>query len=258
MRVIPLKIDRRIDVGDDLVDMLRKLIVKHNISPTSRDVIVISVKVISISKNSLVKLDEVKASERSIEIASKYSVAPQLVQLLLDRNVEIIGGKAGVLATINRGILIGNGGLDRKNVKPGYLSAWPDGLDDEAKRIRDELYKAFGVKVGVLIVDSRVTPLRRGTTAVVLGLAGLKPLKDYRGKSDIYGKPIMYTIHNIADELACAAHIYMGEGEEGVPFVYIQDAPIETCDECTSAELIVPKDECIYFSSLHRSPYNDP
>lgn len=249
MEIIPLKTSRVIKPGEDIIDIIAKLIrIKIN-NPSTGDLLAISVKAISISKKHIIKISSIQPSEKTLKLSEKYNVAPEIIELILRKKIVVLGGAEGVLATFNNGVLIGNGGLDRKNVETGYIVYWPDNPDKDAYKIRKELYNKLGIWLSVILVDSHVNPLRKGTTGIVIGLAGFNPLRDYRGEKDLYGRQIRFTIQNIADELASASHIYMGEGVEKTPFVYIKNPPVTSCEYCTSEMMKLDPEECIYMKN---------
>ena len=259
MEIIPLETSRVIKAGEDIIDTIAKLIRININDPSTKDLIVISIKAISISKKYIIEISSIHPSKKALKLSEEYKVSPEIVELILRKKIIILGGAEGVLATLNNGILIGNGGLDRKNVEGNYIVYWPDNPDEEAYKIRRGLYDRLGIWLGVILVDSHVNPLRKGTTGIVIGLAGFNPLKDYIGKRDLYGRKIRFTVQNIADELASAAHIYMGEGTEKTPFVYIKNSPITFCEYCTSDMMKLNPSECIYmrdnFSRMELSIY---
>lgn len=98
----------------------------------------------------------------------------------------------------------------------------------------------------MILVDSHVNPMRMGTIGFALGIAGLKPIRDCRGSLDLYDKPLIITRMNIADDLAAAAHLLMGETTERTPIIIIRGAPIELTEEYDPNEVIIPKNECMY------------
>jgi F420-0:gamma-glutamyl ligase len=90
-----------------------------------------------------------------------------------------------------------------------------------------------------------------GTTGLALAVAGFKPVKDCRGDKDIYGKPLIITRHAIADNLASAAHLLMGEAAEKTPVVLIKDAPVDFDDNVYgSADMMMPFKKCIFMSAF--------
>jgi coenzyme F420-0:L-glutamate ligase len=250
MKIHPLKIDNIIQPGDNLIDIILEALDRHSISPVDGDIIAISAKIVSITEKYVLKLNEIEPSNNALEIGKRYSIDPRIVELLLRENAKILGGKQGVLATIHKGILIGNAGFDRKNIPKDYITKWPTDPDREAEKIMNELYKKLKVKLGIIIVDSRVLPLRIGTVGFALGSAGVEVMRDYRGRKDLHGKKILYTVHNIVDELAAAAHLYMGEGDEKIPIVYIEKPPAMLVKNQYTSILRISIEDCLYMGTL--------
>lgn len=249
MRLIPIRLDRPIKPGDDIVKILIKALEKQRINPKEGDIIAIALKVVSTSKNSFIELD-CKASREALEISKKFDIEPCIAEEIIREKAVVIGGTKGVVATIYKGHMIGNIGIDRKNSFRGMPVKWPNNIEKEAHRIRREISKQLGIKLGVLIVDSRVTPLRRGTTGFAISISGFKPIKQYIGMKDVFGRIIKYTQQNLADDLAAAAHIYMGEGDELIPFVYIEDPPVDISEDASVDDVKVSINKCIYLSQL--------
>ncbi len=249
MILIPLRLNKPIEPGQDIINILIKKIRESNITPEDGDVIAISIKVLSTATASFINLD-CKPSPKAIEISKKYSIDPCIAQEIIEKGAIIVGGGKGVVATIYNGYLIGNIGIDRKNAYGGIPTKWPDNIEEIAHQIRDRLVDTLGTKIGVILVDSQVKPLRRGTTGLAVSISGFKGVKKYVGKVDLYGRKIRFTYQNIADDLASAAHIYMGESDELTPFVYIKNPPIEITEEPSVEELKVPPQQCIYISSI--------
>jgi coenzyme F420-0:L-glutamate ligase/coenzyme F420-1:gamma-L-glutamate ligase len=101
----------------------------------------------------------------------------------------------------------------------------PEDPDAAAEALREQLVKHFGVRLGVVINDSFGRPWRRGTVAVALGAAGITALNNLRGRPDLYGHPLMVTETALADELAAAASLLMGQADEGHPVVFVSGLP---------------------------------
>lgn len=111
-----------------------------------------------------------------------------LAQVVLNEADVVLGGVRGFLLTVRQGILTANAGVDLKNSPTGTAILWPVHPDRSALALRTSLERSANVRIGVVIVDSRVTPLRLGTTGLAIGLSGFQSVKDYRGKCDIYGR----------------------------------------------------------------------
>lgn len=129
--------------------------------------------------------------------------------------------KGLMLMTLKNKMLIPNAGIDFSNVSEGQIVLWPRNPFASARRLR----KAFGVKkFGVLIVDSGLRPLRRGTSGVAIGWAGFKGVEDLRGTRDLFGKKMKYSQVSLADNLASAGELVMGSSNASVPFVIARGA----------------------------------
>lgn len=121
-----------------------------------------------------------------------------------------------------------NGGIDESNVESGGIILWPKKNYEAAENLRKKLLKHYKIKnLGILFTDSRIFPLRSGVVGVALGYAGFKGLKSYIGKKDIFGRKFKFEKVNMADSLATAAILVMGEGKEKVPLAVIENAPVE-------------------------------
>ena len=137
-------------------------------------------------------------------------------------------------------------GIDESNSN-GKLVLLPEDCFASAKRLRLGLLKKYGLKkLGVIITDSRVAPLRAGVTGVALGYAGFRGIRDYRGKKDIFGKKLEVTRTNVADSLATAATLVMGEGSERQPLAIIEGAPVEFSERTNPREVLIPLADDIY------------
>ncbi len=139
--------------------------------------------------------------------------------------------------TLKEGHWCPNAGIDESNAN-GKLILWPDKSYEVAQTLRKALQKKFRLKkLGILITDSRVFPLRAGVVGVALAYAGFKGLRDYRGKPDLFGKKLALTQTNIADTLASAAVMVMGEGRERQPLAVIESAPVVFVSKVDPTEL---------------------
>ena len=125
---------------------------------------------------------------------------------------------------------------------------WPSEPFKSAEKIRQELMERFGLgELGIVISDSHCQPLRMGTSGIAIGWAGFEGVHDERGSEDLYGRPMKYTKIAVADNLASAANLEMGETDAGVPFVLVRDAKVTYTEKSARAEdYFIRPDECIY------------
>ncbi len=154
------------------------------------------------------------------------------------------------LLTIKNDVLIANAGIDHKNAPQNSAVLWPVSPNDTAKRVWKALSGKVRKRIGLILVDSHVNPMRIGTTGFALGIAGVRPVKDCRGLSDLYSRAVLITRINVADDLAAAAHLVMGETSEMTPIVIIRGAPVQLTDDYDPHEVVISKEDCLYMSVL--------
>ncbi len=183
-------------------------------------VVAITSKVVSICEGRCIPFSEnITKDEIAMKEADKY----------LSRE-DSPGG--WVLHTIKNNMMIASSGVDESN-GANYYILWPKDPNFSAKRIWQVLQKKFKLKnLGIIITDSRLVPLRRGVVGIAISYFGFKPIKDYRGKKDLFGRNFKMETSNMPDSLATTAVLEMGEGSEGKPIVIISDIPnIEFIDK---------------------------
>ncbi len=218
IRVIPVRFADEVKPGDDLVENFQAALRHQKLALQGGDVLVIKHKVVSKSEGRMVQLEEVKPSRAATDWARKCGTDARLVELALreSRRVvrkKILGKGRGVLITETRHQLIcANSGVDASNVDGGKCAVLlPKDSDRSAARLRSQIKKMLGVSVAVVISDSFGRPWREGLTEVAIGVAGMKPLLDYRGKRDPHGYQLRASYEAVADELACAAGLVCGK-----------------------------------------------
>jgi len=250
LKLYPVK-TKVIECGDDIVEVILQSLNKENIKLNDNDVLALASKILAYAQKRVVNLKNVKPSQKALEFAKQFSLQPEFAELILREADKIYGGVEKAVLTLKDEVLTANAGIDNKNAPCNSVVLWPNDTEKWAKNIKEEIKKRTGKIVGVIIVDSGLMPLRIGTTGLALAVAGFKPIRDFRGKKDIYGKPIAITRHAVADDLASAAHLLMGEAAEKTPIVLIKDAPVDFDDEAYgSADMMMPFNECIFMSSL--------
>ena len=241
-------------VNENVTDRIRETLVKERLQIRNGDILAITSKVIAVSEGRIVELDKVIPSRKARNLSNKYHVLPEICELIMKEADTVIGGIDGVILTLKNNTLIANAGIDKKNAGPGKVVLHPSKSSHAAEKIRNEFLKKEGKRIGVIITDSRTQPLRIGTIGVALAVCGFEPLVDERGKPDLYGRPLQVTRRALADELATAAEILMGETNECVPAVLIRGAPINLTDKTFSpSALYVPPNECFYTKILSKA-----
>ena len=176
-----------------------------------RSILAITSKIVSITEGRLVKMED----------ADKDELIRQEAQFFLPRPEN----QYNVSFTITRGILAASAGIDESNAN-GYYVLWPKDPQKTANDVRRYLKRRFSLKdVGVIITDSKTTPMRWGVTSIALAYSGFKSLKDYIGKEDLFGRKFQFEKLSIIDSLATSASVTMGEGSEQTPIAIISDIP---------------------------------
>jgi coenzyme F420-0:L-glutamate ligase/coenzyme F420-1:gamma-L-glutamate ligase len=244
---------RIVKVGDNLVDLIVESLKSQNLYLESNDVLAITSKIVSYSEGRIAQLGEVKPSDNARKLAVKYSLDPEFAELILRETDRIYGGVYKAVLTFKNDMMTPNAGIDSKNTSNDCAVLWPSNPEKSAKEIREGIKHKMGKTVAVMIVDSGLVPLRKGTNGLALAVAGFKPIRDSIGKKDLFGKKITITRQAVADDLASAAHLLMGEATERTPVVLIKDAPLDFDDEVHgAAEMIMPFDQCIFMSIIER------
>jgi coenzyme F420-0:L-glutamate ligase / coenzyme F420-1:gamma-L-glutamate ligase len=250
MKLYAIKTDE-VKTGDNMSEVALKALKTQNLELENNDVLAFTSKIISYGQRRLAELAKVRPSQKANRLAKKFSLQPEFAELVLREADKTYGGVKKAVLTLKNGILAANAGIDNKNAPPGFVVLWPLNARETTKKIREDIKSKTGKKIGVLIVDSSLVPLRIGTSGLALAVAGFKPIRDTRGKRDLYGKPLAITRHAIADDLASAAHLLMGEAAEKTPIVLIKDAPVDFDGAAHGfEEMMMPSDECIFMGTF--------
>jgi len=191
----------------DLFSILKRYLPKLK----ENSIVVVTSKVVAICQGRIADPKEITRDELAEKEADWY----------LPRSLN----KYHFMLTIKRNTMIASAGIDESN-GAGYYILWPKDPQKSANKIRAFLKKKFGLKnLGVIITDSKLTPLRWGVTGVAIAHSGFLALNDYRKKPDIFGRKLKVTQANVAEGLAVASVLAMGEGKEQTPITVIEDVP---------------------------------
>jgi coenzyme F420-0:L-glutamate ligase len=213
------------------------------------DVVAVASKIVSTCEGRVIKLEKVKVTTTARRLAKKYEIDERLTTIVMNESDEIFGGVKGFLLTLKTGILAPNAGVDVKNAPPGTAILWPKNPDWSARNLLRSLERRFQTRVGVEVVDSRVTPLRLGTTGLAIGLSGFAAVRDDRSNLDLYGRIIRVTQTNVADDVAASAHLLMGEAADRIGAVVARNARVtRASSDGRTAKMDLNK--CLVGSSL--------
>ncbi|MEK7616971.1 MAG: coenzyme F420-0:L-glutamate ligase [Patescibacteria group bacterium] len=223
---------------DDLWDLLSAVL-----SLEENSVVAVASKVVSIAEGRCILQEKGGKDKLVIKEADKYlprSLAPN----------------EWIIHTIKNDLLIASSGIDESN-GAGYLILWPKNPQKSAKKIWEFLRKKFKVSnLGVIITDSHCIPMRRGLVGISIAHFGFVPLRDYRGKKDIFGRRLNISLTDIPDSLASAAVLEMGEGNEQQPIAVITDVPYiqftekEAQSKKPYSTFVIPEKEDLFYPFL--------
>ncbi|RLI12093.1 coenzyme F420-0:L-glutamate ligase [Candidatus Bathyarchaeota archaeon] len=248
VRIIGLETIPIVREGDDVGALICEAAEREGVGIRDGDVIVVSHIIVSRAEGRVVRLSEVQPSEFAMNVAKALGKDPRLVEVVLRESRGIVRmGDGHLICETKHGFICANAGVDRSNV-PGEdaVALLPEDPDASARRIRERIRELTGKDVAVIICDTHGRPLRRGTINVAIGVAGLEPIWDRRGDTDLFGYVLRVTQVAVADELASAAELVMGQADEGVPVAIIRGYRYRP-SECSSAkELIRPREQDLF------------
>lgn len=215
------------------------------------DIVVVAQKIVSKSEGRLVRLRDVVAGAEARALSEKSGKPAALVQLMLDESTEILRVTPKVIVTRHRsGHVTANAGIDASNVEGGAADSvllWPRDADASARGIRADLVKLTGTAPAVLIADSLGRAWRLGTIGTAIGAAGLVVVDDRRGETDLFGRTLQATLVGVADSIASAAVLAMGEGAEGAPAALVRGMDRYVTEASGGADLCLrPLDEDLF------------
>jgi coenzyme F420-0:L-glutamate ligase / coenzyme F420-1:gamma-L-glutamate ligase len=237
-----------VHVGNDLAALILAGLEAARITLASGDVLVIAQKIVSKAEGRLLNLDEIIPSARASELAAITEKDPRFIEVVLSESKEVLRTRLNTLIVEHRlGFVCANAGVDRSNVGPHlegeaeYVLCLPLNPDQTCQTLRERLQSDTGADVGVIINDSHGRAWRNGTVGVALGVAGFPALLDMRGHPDLFDYTLQITQIGLADELAAAASLLMGQADEGRPIIHVRGVPYPF-REGGVQELVRPKE----------------
>jgi len=239
--------------GDNLAELIVVTLRREGVVLSDGDVIVVAHKVVSKSEGRIARLKDVKPSKRAVEIAKVTLRDPRLVELILRETRSVVKASPEIFIVENRqGWVCINAGVDKSNVEgEDAYALLPTHPDESARQICSEIMKLTGKKVAVIIGDTYSRPFRRGQVEFAIGIAGIDPLRDYRGQRDLFDYVLKVKNTAVADEIASAAELIMGQGGEGAPVVIIKNlGSVNWKENASSADLLISKDEDLFKETL--------
>ena len=225
LNLIALKKFPLIEPGDHLDEIILKSISDNNLQLEDGDILIIAQKIISKAENRYINLDDVIPSQSAIDLGEELNRNPAFIQLILNESKTIISTEKNVIIVEhNLGFIHINAGIDRSNIPQdeNLVLLLPIDPSSSAEIIQSFISKSLNINISVVITDSMSRPYRSGVTNFALASANIQSLIDLKGESDIYGNTLKSTEIAIADELAAAAGLLMGQGDELKPVILMK------------------------------------
>ncbi len=240
--------------GDDVPALVEAGLRAADLTLADGDVLVVTSKLLSRAEDRFVDLATVAPSPRARELAQATGKDARLIELVLRESQSVSRFRPGVIIVRHRlGFISANAGIDFSNAQPPdappdtgpWALLLPRDPDASAERIRDRLQRSTGASIGVVVTDSHGRPFRLGTVAVAIGVAGLPPLRDWRGQRDLFGRKLEMTVTAVADQVAAAAELVAGQADEGYAVVHVRGLAFAAGTHAAT-ELLRPADEDLY------------
>ena len=210
--IYPITEIGEITKGVKLGEAIAEALPKNALTLLKGDIVVVTSKAVSKAEGRLIKLNDVKPTSKAERLAKRLNKDPRVAELILRESRRVLRVERGIIITRTKhGIICANSGIDQSNVPEGYAVLLPEDPDRSAEVIAKQIEKKTGVKPPVIITDTYGRPWRRGQVQFAIGVYGLNPILDYRGKPDTYGRALKVTEIAVADELASAAELVMGK-----------------------------------------------
>jgi coenzyme F420-0:L-glutamate ligase/coenzyme F420-1:gamma-L-glutamate ligase len=226
--------------GDDVAGIVVQAAARQGTPLASRDVVVLSQKILSKSEGRLLRLREVTPSPMAATFAAELGRDPRLIEVILRESKRVVRMDRGVLVTETRhGWVCANAGVDQSNVEADMVALLPEDPDRSARAFRDAVRTQTRAEIFVIVADTFGRPWREGLVNIAIGVAGFAPLKSYLGDHDPAGRPLQATILAVADELAAAAEPVMGKLDR-IPAAIVRGLPVAPSEEGSKALLRDP------------------
>lgn len=234
-----------IHAGDNLPS-----IICENIELQDRDIVIAASTVVAKAEGEIFRLEDITPGKISLEIAARTGKDSRFIEAVLSRSREVLVEKPFMLVTTLSGHTCVNAGIDESNIENGFLLYPPESPDASASRLGQKLEKLSGKKLSVIVTDTNGRAFKIGQTGAAIGIYKIKPVKRWIGEKDLFGKDLEITEEAIADELAGAANLLMGEGADGIPVVVIRGLDYYCDKETYIKEMYRPEEQDIIKKGL--------
>jgi coenzyme F420-0:L-glutamate ligase/coenzyme F420-1:gamma-L-glutamate ligase len=248
VQIVPLGGLPIVEQGDDIAQLICESADKQHTPIQNNDVIVITHVIVSRSEGDVINLDTVKPSKFARTIAEKSDKDPALVEVILNEAESIIRmGNGSLITRTKHGFICANSGIDKSNV-PGErtVALLPRDPDRSAREIRRKIKQRTGKTVSVIISDTHGRPLRDGEINIAIGIAGINPIRDRRGEKDLFGYTLKVKHTAIADELASAAELVIGQADEAIPAAIVRGYQYQQSKKATIKDMLRPLEQELF------------
>lgn len=249
VQLFGLKSSKILGWGESIESNLIQSLVNEQFEIQNGDLICISSKLFSIQEQRGVDLEDLSPTEEAHALAAKSQLSPNLVQLIIDNSIRVIGvSYKSILSETEYGFY-SNAGIDESNAPNGLALLLPQNSDHLAEQLSLGIENQLKKAVSIMMLDTKSIAMKMGTMGTSLGLAGFEPVIDKRGAVDLYGRPYSLTQINIAESIAGAANLLMGETNEQVPYVIVRGLRLQP-QKRGSRDISIPSNQCLYFGPL--------
>jgi coenzyme F420-0:L-glutamate ligase/coenzyme F420-1:gamma-L-glutamate ligase len=228
VQLIPVEGLPEITAGADLAEEVAQALARTKSPLLDGDVLVLTHKIVAKAEGAVVDLKSVTPSAMAIRFAARWAKDPRQVEVVLQQSERVLRMDRGVLIVETRhGLICANAGVDHSNSgAPDQVCVLPENPDRSARAVRERMQTLFDIDIAVVISDTFGRPWRDGLTNIAIGVAGMRPLRDYVGMRDSEGRPLQVTKLAVADEIASAAELVMGKLDR-VPAAVVRGFAIE-------------------------------
>lgn len=248
IQIIPVKGLPLIKKGDNIAELICNAAEMQGTPIQNNDIIVITHVMVSKAEGNVVNLDDIEPSEFAKTIAKQTDKDPAMVEIVLREAKSIVRmGNNSLITETKHGFFCANSGVDRSNVSgERNVALLPENPDKSAAQTRQKIKALTDMDVAVIVSDTNGRPLRDGEINVAVGVAGFSPIRDRRGEKDLYGYTLRIKRTAIADELASAAELVIGQADEAIPVAIIRGYKYPKSEDAKATELIRPKEKELF------------
>ncbi|MDI3540031.1 MAG: coenzyme F420-0:L-glutamate ligase / coenzyme F420:gamma-L-glutamate ligase [Methanolobus sp.] len=221
-----------IRAGDDIA-----AIICENVELMDNDIIIIASTIVAKAEGRMFRLGDIVPGDEARRIAHEHQTDSRFVQAVLDRSRDVLIEWPIFLVETKNGHVCIKAGIDASNVDSGFLADLPEDPDLSAANIGKRIEEITARKISVIVTDTNGRAFKIGQTGVAVGLYRIHPIRNWKGKKDLFGNILQITEESVADEIAGAANLLMGEGDGGYPVVVLRGLEMRSDDPASVKEM---------------------